>query len=141
MPSPAYSALLNSAREQLGLPSDRSKWTPSQRGEYIRAVSRAVLASPALYTEAERKAALAGSRSDVQDGPGDYTLAEGAGDFFGEFANQAGEVVGSVASVGEGVKSALNLAKWLIPAALIGGVLIYALSRPETAKAIKAVAR
>ena len=105
-------------RAELGLDSiPPDKWTHAQRIDYNKALAAAILAdaqagAPVSAVDVN-KAKLAASANIEQ--LGEYGLIDKAGDFAGELANQAGDVVESVASVGEGVKSALGFARWLIP--------------------------
>lgn len=72
---------------------------------------------------------VANARRELADTPNavleDYTAADAARDFASGAAQGAGSVVNAAAGVGEGVKSALSLARWLIPVALVVGVALW----------------
>lgn len=124
-----YAANLASARR---VAAARIGWTgptaqiPYELKEaYSTALAEIMLKSPDAFTAQSLNTA----RRELADRPNEalvkYGAGEAVGDFAGEVGNQAESIGQSVASVGEGAKSALKLARYLIPAALVAVVLIW----------------
>lgn len=71
---------------------------------------------------------LANARRELGDTPNapleNYTATDAAKDFATGAADGVGSIVTAAAGVGEGVKSTLNLSRWLIPAAAVVALVI-----------------
>ena len=95
--------------------------TYEQRTAYNKAIAAIISANPDRFTPATVKTAslvVTTNYEPLQDTSFD------ADEFTSALADNALAVGASVASVGEGVKSALNLTAILIPAALVVGAFI-----------------
>ena len=95
-----------------------------------------IRSTPAIFApETSAAAALPDTGDFVK-----YTPGEMAGDFVAEAANQAGDTLGSVASVGTGLRRALTATAWIIPAAVIIIVVILIISLAGKTGAIRKTA-
>lgn len=122
-------ANLNSAKilaaGKFGVASSQTKDLPYElREPYREELARIIL----LYPERFDELTVANARRE-QTLPPDatletYTLFDATEEFADEFANQAVELGGAVASVGEGVKNTLSLTKWVLPVVALVGVVI-----------------
>ena len=90
-----------------------------RREAYATELAKIVLTYPARFDALTLSIARKELSDTENSALGDYTAGEAVATFFGEVANQAMAVGDSIASVGEGAKSALNLAKWAIPVAVL----------------------
>lgn len=124
-------ANLDSARR---LAASRIGWTgPTQsipyekREAYATALANIILSYPDRF-DAQT---VATARRELTDATLPPLSTDSAGDragvFFGELGNQALEVGGAVAGIGEGVKTTLRAAAWAIPAAalILGAIYLY----------------
>lgn len=110
-------------RDSLSLPA--VGMIPADRhGEYMRALSAAILASPGDYSAQAVSNARRYLETPDQAPIAPFTFGEGVNVFTGEFIRQAGNVAGGAADVGRGVVNAAALSRWLIPVALGAAVLV-----------------
>lgn len=115
------------ALKKAGLKWERlQSWSDSDRRAYLAALGEFRQQNAHLFTAAELSAASnyvsAGAQPDIR-----FNVAA---EFTKEIGNQVGEFADSVASVGEGIKSGLNLTRYLIPLALVvlAGLAVWRLS-------------
>ena len=117
--------------EAMRLAATRAGWAGSTKNipyelneTYVTELSKIILANPARF-DAQT---IANAKKELGDVPNaaleGYTLGDAAGDFASGAASGVGSVVASVANVGEGVKNALNLTRWLIPVGVVVAVII-----------------
>ena len=113
------------------LAASRVGWTgpttkiPYELNEkYVTELAKIIVANPARFDDVT----LATAKKELGDTPNaeleEYTLGDAAGDFASGAADGVGSVVQSVAAVGEGVKTTLNLTRWLIPLAAVVALII-----------------
>ncbi|MFA6287746.1 MAG: hypothetical protein WC661_10225 [Opitutaceae bacterium] len=109
----------------------------SNRVSYEKTLAGIILKYPERFAPEEVSIAQGVANSNLPSDLETYTIAEAASDFVDEAGNQALEIGKSVAAVGEGVKNTLNLSTWLIPVAVVVGVviLLFAFARRTGAKA------
>lgn len=100
-----------------------SSWDDDDRRAYLAANAEFRQRNPGLFTPAEQAAGANYATAAASTDPKFSYLSES----WKEGSAQVGDLFRSVASVGEGVKSAFNLTRWLIPAALIAfvGILVW----------------
>jgi hypothetical protein len=92
-----------------------------QRSAYAAKLSKIILENPDRFapgTVATARGIAAKKFSPLDDTSFDW------GDFSSNLADEAVELGGAVAAVGEGVKNGLKLTSWLIPLALVAVVII-----------------
>ncbi len=112
-------AAVDQVKGQLGLSAIQpSDWTYDQRVSYNKALAAYIQQNPGLFsaTDETNAAAVAAKVDSPLD---DNSFASDLAVFGDEFENQALRVGGAVASVGNGVINALNLAKYGIPAVIL----------------------
>ena len=117
--------------EAMNLAAARAGWAGSTKNipyelneTYVTELSKYIVANPGRFDALT----LATAKKELADTPNadlkPYTLADAAGDFASGAADGIGGVVSSVANVGEGVKNALGLTRWLIPVVVIVATII-----------------
>ena len=111
-------------------------WTYDQRTAYNKALAAKIVANPAGWAPESVAAAKKVLSSNYAALEG-YGIGDAAKDFVSGAADGVGSVVSSVSSVGEGVKTTLNLTRWLLPlgAVVAVGILLLALFRRSGAAA------
>ena len=101
-----------------------SNLPPNDQIRLTNAMKAYIRDHPSEFNAAQISVANTGDIGAV----GGYSLLEGIQTFGSELENQALDLGNSVAQVGTGIKSTLNLAGWVIPAGalVVGGILLYA---------------
>ena len=113
-------AAVAAVRRQLGLSDLPSNWTLEQRALYVKTLAAYVAARPDQFTAQDLRTAAIAANAD-------YGQLEDASFDWGMFITESFRPAGdALQSVGNGVLTVANAAKWAIPAAAIaGGVLLF----------------
>jgi len=105
----AREAAIKAVRSALGLSDTPSDWTYAQRVEYNKTLANYMLNNPEKFDDSTLNIAEQVSKSE-------YSALEDSSFDFGMFAAETVKPITQAAqSVGQGVFSVANMAKWLLP--------------------------
>jgi hypothetical protein len=105
-------------RNQLKLSATPSDWTFEQRGQYNKALAAYIAANPDQFSAVDLTTATVVNSTT-------YSPLQDPGFSFGDFAAEFGSnVAAPFKAVGDGILTAANLTKYLIPLAFVGVVVV-----------------
>ncbi len=109
----------------------------ADRVTYDKTLAGIILAHPDVFAPSAVQAAQGVAAANIPGSLQTYSVTQAVSDFVDEAANQGLAIGESVASIGSGIKSTLNLAAWLIPAAALAAVVILGVALAKKSGATK----